>query len=111
VPEFQRDIGSVVLWRQHYAAYHLACVIDDYAQGITHVIRGADLFESTQIHVLLQHLLGYDTPTYCHHRLITDETGKRLAKRHDAKSIQVYRDQGATPADIRRMVGLPQITA
>jgi len=110
VDEFRRTIGSVVLWRQHYAAYHLASVIDDHAQGITHVIRGSDLFESTQIHVLLQHLLGYDTPNYCHHRLITDEAGKRLAKRHDAKSIQVYRDQGATPADIRRMVGLPQIS-
>jgi len=110
VDMFRRNIGSVVLWRQHYAAYHLACVVDDHAQNITHVVRGADLFESTQIHVLLQHLLDFDTPNYCHHRLITDASGKRLAKRHDAKSIQSFRNQGLTPADIRRMVGLPLIS-
>ena len=104
--EFQDRIGEVVLWRKGYAAYHLASVIDDAHQGITHVIRGQDLIEATHIHVLLQNLLGVTTPVYHHHGLIRDENGKRLAKRHDAKAIRKYRADGATPADIRRMVGL-----
>jgi glutamyl-Q tRNA(Asp) synthetase len=62
--------------------------------------------EATHIHVLLQNLLGLPTPAYHHHGLIRDENGKRLAKRHDAKAICKYREDGATPADIRRMVGL-----
>jgi glutamyl-Q tRNA(Asp) synthetase len=70
------------------------------------VIRGADLFEATAIHVLVQALLGLPTPIYHHHRLIRDETGKRLAKRDDARAISLYRTEGATPQDIRRMVGL-----
>ncbi len=104
--EFQDRIGEVVLWRKGYAAYHLASVIDDAHQGITHVIRGQDLIEATHIHVLLQNLLGVTTPVYHHHGLIRDENGKRLAKRHEAKAIRKYREDGATPADIRRMVGL-----
>jgi glutamyl-Q tRNA(Asp) synthetase len=81
-------------------------VVDDAEQAITHVTRGADLFEATRIHVLLQALLEYPAPTYCHHRLVRDESGKRLAKRDDARAIRTYRADGATPADIRRMVGL-----
>jgi glutamyl-Q tRNA(Asp) synthetase len=104
--EFQDRIGEVVLWRKGYAAYHLASVMDDAHQGITHIIRGQDLMEATHIHVLLQTLLGVPTPAYHHHDLIRDENGKRLAKRHDAKAIRKYREDGATPADIRRMVGL-----
>jgi glutamyl-Q tRNA(Asp) synthetase len=84
----------------------LASVIDDAHQGITHVIRGKDLKDATHIHVLLQNLLSLQTPAYHHHALIVDDTGKRLAKRHDAKAIRKYREDGATPADIRRMVGL-----
>jgi len=87
-------------------SYHLSVVLDDAFQNITHVVRGADLFEATQIHVVLQHLLDLPTPVYHHHRLIRDETGKRLAKRDDARAISRYREDGATPADIRRMVGL-----
>ena len=104
--EFEAHIGEVVLWRQGYAAYHLASVIDDAHQNITHIVRGQDLRAATHIHVLLQTLLGMPTPAYHHHRLITDENGKRLAKRHDAKAIRKYREDGATPADIRKMVGL-----
>ena len=104
--EFQNRIGEVVLWRKGYAAYHLASVIDDAHQGITHVIRGQDLREATHIHGLLQNLLGCPKPAYHHHDLIKDEHGKRLAKRHDAKAIRKYREDGATSADIRRMVGL-----
>lgn len=100
-------IGDVVLARRDgAAAYHLAVVVDDAAQGITEVVRGADLFEATAIHVVLQRLLNLPTPIYHHHRLIRDENGKRLAKRDDARALAKYRAEGATPDDIRRMVGL-----
>lgn len=100
-------IGDVVVLRRDMGtSYHLSVVLDDAAQGITHVVRGQDLFEATQIHVLLQHLLDLPTPTYHHHRLVRDDAGKRLAKRDDARAIAKYRAEGATPADIRAMVGL-----
>ncbi|MGB5869320.1 MAG: tRNA glutamyl-Q(34) synthetase GluQRS [Albidovulum sp.] len=100
--------GDAVLGRkaQGYISYVLASVIDDAAQGISHVIRGDDLFEITFLQVLLQNLLGLPTPAYHHHRLIRDDAGKRLAKRDDARAIRLFRDEGASPADIRRMVGL-----
>ncbi|SDC15637.1 tRNA glutamyl-Q(34) synthetase GluQRS [Ruegeria marina] len=102
-----QSVGDVVLSRREMAAsYHLSVVIDDAACGVTHVIRGEDLFEATRIHVLLQSLLGLPTPVYHHHALIRDEQGKRLAKRDDARAISTFRAQGATPQDIRRMVGL-----
>lgn len=103
-----QDIGDIVLARRdtRAAAYHLSVVVDDAAQGITHVIRGEDLAPATPIHVLLQALLGLPMPTYHHHRLIRDEAGKRLAKRDDARAIALYRAEGATPQDIRDMVGL-----
>jgi glutamyl-Q tRNA(Asp) synthetase len=87
-------------------AYILACVVDDGAQGVTHVVRGLDLFDFTAFQVHLQNLLSLPTPIYHHHRLIRDAQGKRLAKRDDARSIAAYRSEGATPQDIRRMVGL-----
>lgn len=100
-------LGDIVLARRDgFVAYHLAVVLDDAAQGITHVVRGQDLFEATRIHVVLQRLLGLPTPIYHHHRLIRDEAGKRLAKRDDARAIAKYREDGASPADIRRLVGL-----
>ncbi len=100
-------VGDVVLARRDMgASYHLSIVLDDADQAITHVIRGEDLFDATQIHVLLQRLLDLPTPIYHHHTLIRDETGKRLAKRDDARAIATYRAEGATPAAIRAMVGL-----
>lgn len=104
-----RTIGDVVLSRkgEDIVAYFLASAFDDADQAISHVIRGEDLFDFTPIQVILQHLLGLPTPIYHHHRLIRDETGKRLAKRDDARAIRRYRADGASPADIRRMVGLP----
>ncbi|RDC71637.1 tRNA glutamyl-Q(34) synthetase GluQRS [Rhodovulum sp. 12E13] len=100
-------IGDVVLRRRDgAAAYHLAVVVDDAAQGITEVVRGEDLFEATAIHVVLQHLLGLATPAYHHHRLIRDEHGKRLAKRDDARALSTLRAEGWTPLDVRRAVGL-----
>ena len=102
------QVGDVVLKRRQSGdvAYHLAVVVDDDAQGITHVVRGEDLEEATKIHVLLQHLLNMQTPDYVHHRLIRDEAGKRLAKRTDAKAIRTFRDQGARPKDIYARLGL-----
>ncbi|WP_415920729.1 tRNA glutamyl-Q(34) synthetase GluQRS [Tateyamaria sp. SN6-1] len=104
------EVGDIVLSRKDFVgSYHLSVVMDDAAQGITDVVRGADLFDATQIHVVLQRLLGLPTPTYHHHRLIRDDQGKRLAKRDDARAIARYRADGATPQDIRRMVGLPSL--
>ncbi|MDO5643295.1 MAG: tRNA glutamyl-Q(34) synthetase GluQRS [Paracoccus sp. (in: a-proteobacteria)] len=104
---FLDGIGDVVLARKGMGtSYHLSVVVDDAAQGISLIVRGMDLFESTWIHVLLQRLLDLPTPEYHHHRLIRDETGKRLAKRDDARAIRQLRAEGASPADIRRMLGL-----
>ena len=102
------DIGDVVLSRKSdgIVAYFLASAFDDADQDITDVIRGDDLFDFTPIQVILQHLLALPTPRYHHHRLIRDEQGQRLAKRDEARAIRTYRDEGATPGDIRRMVGL-----
>jgi len=101
------NVGDVVLARADMqTSYHLSVVLDDAAQGITDVVRGEDLSEATQIHVLLQHLLGLPTPAYHHHRLIRDDQGKRLAKRDDARALGKYRRDGATPADIRAMIDL-----
>ncbi|MBL9050497.1 MAG: tRNA glutamyl-Q(34) synthetase GluQRS [Tabrizicola sp.] len=103
-----QQIGDVVLSRkgEDIVAYFLASAFDDSDQGVTHVIRGEDLFDFTPVQVILQHLFGLPTPVYHHHRLIRDDQGKRLAKRDDARAIQKYRAEGAKPADIRRMVGL-----
>ncbi|MDD7970527.1 tRNA glutamyl-Q(34) synthetase GluQRS [Roseinatronobacter alkalisoli] len=101
------NIGDVVLARRDMGtSYHLSVVVDDAAQGISEVTRGADLFDATAIHALLQVLLELPRPSYWHHDLIRDEHGKRLAKRDDARAIATYRAAGATPADIRAMVSL-----
>lgn len=101
------QVGDAVLARRDMGtSYHLSVVLDDAAQDISHVVRGADLFEATQIHVLLQRLLGLPTPIYHHHRLIRDENGKRLAKRDDARAISLYRSEGLTPEEIRSKVGI-----
>ena len=101
-------IGDVVLSRkgEDIVAYFLASTFDDADQAISHVIRGADLFDFTPIQVILQHLFGLPTPIYHHHHLIRDDMGKRLAKRDDARAIAKFRTEGASPADIRAMVGL-----
>ncbi len=100
--------GDAVLGRKEIetVSYVLAAVIDDAAQGITHVIRGEDLFPTTFLQVLLQSLLDLPTPLYHHHHLIRDAAGKRLAKRDDARAIARYRADGACPQDIRALVGL-----
>lgn len=100
------QVGDVVLQRRNgQIAYHLAVVVDDALQGVSDVVRGADLAEATQIHVLLQSLLGLPTPRYHHHKLIRDSAGKRLAKRDDATAISTLRSQGQSANDIRRSLG------
>ncbi len=100
-------VGDIILVRRNMgSSYHLSVVVDDADQNITHVVRGEDLFDATQIHVLLQGLLGLPTPVYHHHKLIRDPSGKRLAKRDDARAVALYRQQGASPAGIRAMVDL-----
>ncbi len=107
-PEWMiHNVGDVVLSRRDMGtSYHLSVVVDDAAQGITEITRGADLFDATGIHVLLQALLELLRPTYYHHDLIRDESGKRLAKRDDARAIALYRAQGVTPQGIRALTGL-----
>ena len=95
------QVGDVVLRRKDQgAAYHLAVVIDDDAQNITDVVRGADLSAATQIHVVLQQLLNIQTPRYHHHALIRDKTGKRLAKRSDSEALSTLRNAGHSAQDI-----------
>ena len=104
----QEGIGDIVLARRDMGtSYHLSAVLDDADQRVTHVVRGADLFAATAIHVILQRLLDLPTPVYHHHRLIRDADGKRLAKRDDARAIARYRNDGVSAAQIREMVGLP----
>ena len=105
--DLMQTVGDIVLSRRDFpGSYHLSVVLDDAAQGVTHVVRGQDLEDATQIHVVLQKLLNLPTPIYHHHKLIRDETGKRLAKRDDARAIATYRAEGASPSDIRAMVGI-----
>lgn len=100
------EVGDVALARRDIgASYHVAVVVDDAAQGIEEVVRGADLFEATAIHVLLQRLLGLPTPLYHHHTLIRDEAGRRLAKRDDALSIRSYREAGLSAEEVRALAG------
>ncbi|MCA0043831.1 tRNA glutamyl-Q(34) synthetase GluQRS [Celeribacter litoreus] len=101
-------VGDIVLARKDIgtAAYHLSVVLDDAAQGITEAVRGVDLMEATQIHRLLQALLDLPEIAYHHHDLIRDENDKRLAKRTDAKAIRKFREEGYSPEDVRKMIGL-----
>jgi glutamyl-Q tRNA(Asp) synthetase len=84
--------GDVVLARKDApSSYHLAVTVDDAAQGVTHVVRGADLFAATHVHRLLQAMLGLPTPVYRHHPLLTDAAGNRLAKRTGAPGLEALR--------------------
>src|SRR6185369_687533 len=99
--------GDVVLARKDTpTSYHLSVVVDDAAQGVTHVVRGQDLYQATSVHRVLQALLGLPPPLYHHHRLILDADGKKLSKSTRATALRELRGQGKTPADIRRIVGL-----
>jgi glutamyl-Q tRNA(Asp) synthetase len=99
--------GDVVLARKETpTSYHVSVVVDDAWQGVTDVVRGQDLFWSTSVHRLLQALLALPAPTYRHHRLVLDQDGRKLSKSTRATALRALRQQGATPADIRRLVGL-----
>jgi glutamyl-Q tRNA(Asp) synthetase len=99
--------GDVVLARKETpSAYHLAVVVDDAFQGVTLVTRGNDLFAAAHIQRVLQALLGLPEPAYAHHRLILDETGKKFSKRDQAVTLRALRENGITPEEIRRRIGL-----
>ncbi len=99
--------GDVVLARKDLpTSYHISAVLDDALQGVTDIVRGQDLFWSTSIHRLLQALLGLPEPAYHHHKLILDDDGAKLSKSTAATGLRELRSGGATPRDIRRMVGL-----
>jgi glutamyl-Q tRNA(Asp) synthetase len=99
--------GDVIIARKDVpTSYHLAVTVDDAIQNVTVVTRGQDLFPATYVHRVLQVLLGLPEPRYRHHALIRDETGRRLSKTAKDKALRELRQGGATPADIRRMIGL-----
>jgi len=99
--------GDVVLARKDVGvAYHLAVVCDDALQGVTHVIRGCDLFEAAHVQRLLQALLELPTPVYRHHSLLAGSDGKRYAKRDKAETLRALREAGMTPERLRQEMGL-----
>lgn len=99
--------GDVVLARKDIdTSYTLAVVVDDALQGISHVIRGQDLFHATSVQRLLQHFLDLPVPVYHHHRLLLDDQGKKLAKSRGSSSIKSLRDEGKTPDDVYALIGL-----
>jgi len=99
--------GDVVLARRNMpTSYHLSVVVDDAHQGVTEVVRGQDLFFATGLHRLLQVLLGLPAPRYHHHRLVRDAAGRKLSKAAGSTGLRELRAAGATPQDVRRLVGL-----
>ena len=102
-----RAWGDPLLWRADgTAAYHLAATLDDAAQGITHVVRGADLTEATAVHRLLQRLLGLPAPLYRHHALVRGPDGAKLAKSRGDRGIAAWREAGGTPRELAAWLGL-----
>ncbi len=98
--------GDVILGRKDTpTSYHLSVAIDDALQGVTHVVRGQDLFRSTSVHRLLQAVLELPAPVYHHHRLILDPDRKKLSKSTHSTGLRELRKQGITPGEIRRLVG------
>lgn len=98
--------GDAIIARKDLGtSYHLASVYDDALQGVSHVIRGLDLRAAAHLHRLLQALLGLPPPVYRHHPLITDDAGRRLAKRDQAATLRAMRESGVTSSDICRKLG------
>jgi len=95
------DFGDFVVWRRDgVPSYQLACVADDAAMAITEVVRGTDLLKSTARQILLYRALGWKPPAWFHCGLVVDESGRRLAKRHDALSLHILRQRGLAPKDV-----------
>jgi glutamyl-tRNA synthetase len=104
-----RDFGDFIVWRRDdVPAYQLAVVVDDAAMGITEVVRGTDLLKSTARQMLLFRALGLAPPDYYHCDLVRDESGIRLAKRHDSLSIRKLRELGWTPQEVRAAKACPR---
>ncbi|MBS7695999.1 MULTISPECIES: tRNA glutamyl-Q(34) synthetase GluQRS [unclassified Chelatococcus] len=98
--------GDVIIARKDIGtSYHLSVVVDDARQGVTHVVRGKDLEAATDLHCLLQRLLGLPTPAYLHHDLIQDRGGEKLAKSRGSTALRELRAQGITPTEIRERLG------
>ncbi len=98
--------GDVVLARKDTgASYHLAVVVDDALQGVTHVVRGADMLAATPIHVLLQKLLGLPHPHYHHHDLIMRDAQRKLSKSHGDPSLRDLREGGMSAREVRAALG------
>lgn len=102
-PEMWGDV--VIVRKDTPSSYNLSVVVDDALQGVTHVTRGQDLFYATHIHRVLQVLLDLPEPKYCHHELITDETGRKLSKSAGDRSLKALREVGITPDEIRQELG------
>lgn len=103
-PDMTAAFGDVVLARKTApASYHLCVTHDDALQGVTLVTRGVDLLAATHVHVLLQALMGWPTPGYAHHGLLTDAQGRRLAKRDWAATLRDLRAAGRTPGEVRAL--------
>ncbi|MBD2749296.1 tRNA glutamyl-Q(34) synthetase GluQRS [Microvirga sp. BT688] len=96
---------AVIVRKDTPTSYHLSVVVDDALQGVTHVVRGQDLEPATDLHVLLQALLGLPVPLYHHHRLVLDPEGDKLAKSRQSPSLAELRTSGVTPQDIRQRLG------
>lgn len=104
--------GDCILIRKEIpASYHLAVVLDDALQGVTHVVRGRDLFAATAVHRVLQSWLGLPVPVYCHHPLIEGPDGRKLSKSLASKPLRSWRAEGADPAEIRAMTGIDRVLA
>lgn len=98
-------LGDVILSRSDApSSYHLSVVVDDALQGITHVVRGRDLYHATSVHRLLQRLLDLPQPVYHHHRLVLGPDGRKLSKSDSDTGIAAFRAAGHRPADVRAMV-------
>lgn len=96
-------LEDIILWRKDGSvSYHLACIVDDHLQNITHIIRGEDLLTSTPVQVTLQKLLDFKTPHYKHHRLLLDDAGKKFSKRDHARYLRSYRATGITPTGLQK---------
>jgi glutamyl-Q tRNA(Asp) synthetase len=96
---------AVIVRKEVPASYHLAVVVDDAGQGVTHVTRGQDLFAATDLHRLLQVPFGLEAPLYHHHRLVMDAHGRKLAKSDGDTSLRSLRERGARREEIRAMIG------
>jgi glutamyl-Q tRNA(Asp) synthetase len=106
VAEPQRWGDAIIIRKDVPASYHLSVVVDDARQGVTHVTRGRDLFAATDLQRLLQELLDLPEPVYSHHRVICWADGRKLSKSNQDMGLRALRDEGATPADIRKVIGL-----